>query len=69
MFNKFLHIIVGWFNRIFSKNQDLYDQRIIICKECKYKKRLLGEEYCSLCGCPLKSKLVVKDEFCYDNRW
>lgn len=66
---KIQHIFVGWFNRIFKRNRYLYNKRIQICNTCKYKERFLTEEYCSLCGCPLKSKLVVTDEVCYDKRW
>lgn len=29
----------------------------------------LGDEYCSLCGCAIKSKVRVEDEICYDGRW
>lgn len=66
---KVKHIIIGWFNRIFKRNTYLYNKRIQICNACEHKEKILNEEYCSICFCPLKSKLVVEDEQCYDNRW
>lgn len=37
--------------------------------KCSYKEEFLGEEYCSCCGCPIRSKVLVEDEICLDGRW
>lgn len=64
-------IVANLYYRPFKKNEYLYITRKKICDECPHKKysMLLGDEYCDLCGCPLKSKLRCKDEKCEINKW
>jgi len=65
-----LHILKGNFNRIFSKEQKLYDSRFKICSNCSHRERISSiGEICGICGCPLESKLRVKDEKCDLNKW
>jgi len=65
-----LHILKGNFNRLFSKEQRLYDSRYRICSSCSNREYIspIGE-ICGICGCPLQSKLRVKDEICNLNKW
>lgn len=69
MIRKLLNIIIGWWFRITGSNYDLYKSRIDICNSCEYKKILLGDEVCSVCGCFLKAKARVKNEKCMLNKW
>lgn len=70
-FKKIWHILIAnLYYRPFNKNEYLYIKRYKLCNECEHKKdhAIIGE-FCDLCGCPLKSKLRVKDEKCIINKW
>lgn len=70
-FKKLKHILISnLYYRPFKRHEWLYLKRKAICNSCKEKKEhpIIGE-YCGLCGCPLKSKLRVKDEQCKINKW
>lgn len=69
MVKKIRNIITGWYRRLIGKNYDFAEDRYKICKRCSYMESFLGEEYCSLCGCPIHSKKLVEDEICLDGRW
>jgi hypothetical protein len=62
-------IIKGNLFRLFKRNNLLYKHRYIICIQCPNLEKTKIGEVCGLCGCPLKSKLRVKDEKCEINRW
>lgn len=62
-------IIKGNFNRLFRKEQFLFDTRYINCKDCNLKENSPIGEICGLCGCPLESKLRVLDEECEIKKW
>ncbi len=64
-----IRVITGWFNRFTGKEENLYKERMIFCNKCEDKITIFGEETCSLCGCPLKSKNRVKDEKCLKGLW
>ena len=66
---KIRNIIIGHFYNLFNINNKLYTSRYNYCKDCIYKDNILGVNYCSLCGCPLKDKLRVKDEHCLNDKW
>lgn len=71
LFKKIWHIIISnLYYRPFKKHEWLFVQRKKICDGCPNKKNIpvLGE-ICDLCGCPLESKLRVKDEKCLINKW
>lgn len=64
------NIFIGWYNKIFKKNNNLYNQRIVICNQCDSKLQLTkNEAICKECGCVLDAKLRVKDEICLLNKW
>ena len=67
--HKLHNIVIGWFRRIFNINSELSRKRLETCRKCPHKTMFLGDEYCSLCGCAIKSKVRVEDEICYDGRW
>lgn len=67
---KLFNILLGTFRNVFKIRPEYYYSRYKICKQCKNKKYLKGfGEYCDLCGCIIKSKVSVKSEHCYDNKW
>ena len=52
------NILKGWYYKIFKKHNDLYQQRIAICKKCDKREEIVkGFTICSLCGCELISIL------------
>lgn len=67
---KLNHIIRGWYYKIFGKNKELYNSRIIVCNECEHKE-CFGKYccICELCGCELSAKLRVKEEKCIIGKW
>ena len=66
---KIKNIIIGHLYNLFNINNKLYTSRYTYCKDCIYKEKVFGINYCSLCGCPLKDKLRVKDEHCLNGKW
>ena len=69
MVKQITNIITGWYRRLSGKKYDFSENRLKICMKCSYKEEFLGEEYCSCCGCPIRSKVLVEDEICLDGRW
>jgi len=81
MKEKLLMIIRGNFYRLIGKNSDLYKKRYSYCGTCPFNSskrkdltfkekvwKLLGE-FCTECGCPLKSKLVEPNSECPLLKW
>ena len=66
---KIKNIIIGHLYNLFNINNKLYTSRYTYCKDCIYKEKILGINYCSLCGCLLKDKLRVEDEHCLNGKW
>ena len=66
---KLKNIIIGWYRKFTKKKQTLAEYRLSICNKCPYKKIILSQEVCDLCGCVLDAKVRVEDEICYDERW
>ncbi len=74
-------IIKGNFKRLFGINKDLYNERYSFCKDCPFNSKNTKElttigkiwhcfgEYCTECGCPLKSKLVEPLSECPELKW
>lgn len=62
-------IIKGNLLRFFKRNTSLQKDRYKICKTCIDLENTKIGEVCGICGCPLESKLRVKDEKCENNRW
>lgn len=70
MVKKIFNILLGTFRNIFKIRPKYYDARLKICDECEHKKKIKGfGEYCDVCGCIIKSKISVKSEKCYLNKW
>lgn len=64
------NIFVGWYNRIFNKNKDLYNKRMEICNTCDSKLCISSNfNICKECGCELSAKTRVKSEKCLLNKW
>ena len=63
------HILIGWYNKIFLKEQDLANYRLDICKHCQHNVKFLGQDSCDLFGCLLDAKVRVRDEKCLINKW
>lgn len=64
------NIVLGWYRKIFNKNNELAEKRLAICDSCPHKVNLTKKEsICSLCGCVLSAKVRVESEICHDNRW
>lgn len=64
------NIIIGWWNKLFKKNNDIYSERIKICNECPSQIFITKKEsICKECGCLLSAKCRVKDEFCDLKKW
>lgn len=63
-------IAQGFYNNLLNKEDDLYQERIKICRSCNLIKvdKIFGEE-CSSCGCILRSKARVIDTNCPLNKW
>ena len=66
---KFTHILIGNFKRFLGFKPTYYSVRYGICKACLNREDSPVGEICGLCGCPLKSKLRVKDEKCEMNKF
>ena len=65
-----VNIIKGNFNRLFGLNDLLYIHRYYKhCYKCKEKENSPIGEICGICGCPLESKLRVKNEKCEINKF
>jgi hypothetical protein len=63
------NIIKGNWFRIKDENHALYKTRYKQCKTCFELEDTPIGKVCGLCGCPLKSKLRVKEETCELHRW
>lgn len=63
-------IAKGFYNNLLNKEDDLYQERIKICRSCELIRidRIFGEE-CSICGCILRSKCRVIDANCPEGKW
>ena len=70
MVRKIVNIIVGWYYKIFNKNEKLARKRIAICNGCNSKIHInIIGDICDECGCVLEAKARVKDEYCELNKW
>lgn len=69
MFN-IINIIKGNWKRFNGVSTPISRSRLAICKSCDNKKRILFVGYiCKSCGCPIKSKVLVHEEKCPNNKW
>lgn len=63
-------ILKGHLNEFLGVNEELYEQRIKICKKCpQIKENTPIGDLCGVCGCRLKAKLTLPYEQCPENRW
>lgn len=69
IFIKIGHIIIGTFRNIFNIKKDYDKKRYEICKQCEFIDSSVLGEYCSKCGCLIKSKIKVKNEKCILEKW
>lgn len=70
MVKKLINVIVGWYCKIFNKNEQLARKRLAICNKCHSKEHIevIGD-ICKECGCILDAKARVKDEYCELSKW
>lgn len=48
--------------------KEVIRERFVICSSCEFlRKGLLNR--CSACGCPIKTKVVVKSAECPKKKW
>ena len=67
---KIRNIVIGTYNNIFKREQDLSRKRLTECYKCEDKIYIVGLGFiCKHCGCVLKSKTTVFDESCPINKW
>lgn len=64
-----VRVLVGWFNRIFKREQTLANKRLAICNKCEYRKKIGRLHYCGLCYCELKAKCSSPEEKCLNDKW
>lgn len=63
-----LHRIAeGWKKMILSTDDDYSKSRYKVCKKCPERNKVTGT--CNVCGCLLKAKVKVKEEYCPMNKW
>ena len=62
-------IAQGFYNNLMNKEDELYQKRIAICRNCNLIRidKIFGEE-CSSCGCILRSKCRVVDAKCPEGK-
>ena len=68
--NKLYNIIEGWINRfrkVHPVKEALFHDRLKICQSNECGMLKLG--ICTVCGCPVKTKVRVVDEECPENMW
>lgn len=63
------NIIKGHFNRLFSRNNEVSNKRLDICRDCSNRENTIIGDICGICGCPLDAKTRVDDEKCDMNKW
>ena len=67
---KIWHIIKGTVMNLLGIMPGYGRYRMDICRSCRNIRhgRVIGD-YCSKCGCVLKSKVAVINESCPDEKW
>lgn len=61
--------VIGWWNRIFKKEQTLANKRLDICNKCEFNKRIGRLHFCGECYCELKAKCASPEEKCLKGKW
>lgn len=70
LLKKLRNIIIGNINNLLGLKEELSSPRMIICNRCEYVKDVLClGKICTKCGCLLKAKTKVKNEYCKLNKW
>ena len=70
MVSKLTNIIKGWYFHLFNKHEKLANKRIAICMKCNSRTHIdMIGDICDECGCVLKAKARVEDEYCELNKW
>jgi len=67
---KIRNIIIGTWNNVFHRNNEIAEKRLKICYACDKCFTLSKNiKICTLCGCVLESKARVDNEKCELNLW
>lgn len=63
-------IVNGHLKELLKQNNELYEERIDICKQCEqyYIDKILGAR-CNECGCRLNAKARIPEATCPLNKW
>lgn len=69
IFNHPINVFKGNWFRLFNKNEKLYHARYQKCIFCQEHEQTPIGIVCGMCGCPLESKLRVKEEKCELDKW
>lgn len=74
--NKVANIVKGNYNLIARtpETEELANNRLPICEACPFKAKLIKvnqkQRYlCSICSCPIDSKIRAIEEKCPKNKW
>ncbi len=62
---KIKHILTGWFLALIFWDSQKAKKRRAICKICPSRVMFV----CGECGCPIRMKSLVDDEYCDLNKW
>jgi len=67
----FLNKVKEKVNLLSKEELDLSEKRLAICSKCpkQIEDDLFKTATCSICGCYLKLKTLVKEEVCDDKKW
>jgi len=60
-------IFKGWRKMITNAKDNFAKDRLKVCNKCPEKNKLTGT--CNICGCLLKAKVKVIEEYCPMNKW
>mgnify|MGYP004574952185 FL=1 len=63
------NILEGWFRKIFCRLTNEERDRLLKCKACLHKTKVLNMEVCTMCGCFIDAKVRSKKEKCLLNKW
>jgi hypothetical protein len=62
-------VIVGWYNKLFTKPTEQAKERMKICNSCEFRKKAGKFHYCSICYCEIEAKCNSPEEKCLKGKW
>jgi len=60
-----------YYSKINFTTEEIFEYRIKICKECENVENPnnISKIKCTMCGCSLKKKLILKNSMCKKQKW